>query len=493
MPVNLSDLSREVLSLARAQLLVNLRFLDRALFELELKESAEYPLATDGFRLHYHPAHLMIGYRDQRTYVARGYLHALLHCIFQHMFIAPSINRPLWDLACDMAVQAIMDELNLPDLVSETDQRCKAVVEQLRGAVRPLTAEKIYRWLQDTPLDQPMLEMWRKLFAVDHHDPWYIFIEAEGGQSSSPLADSGADGNDHSGSGSGRSSGNPDNGSGNGDADSNGGNNTEGNSDGSANPGRGPARSREQQQQLWQDVAERMQTDLETFSKDRGDQAGSLLQSLRALNREKVDYAAFLRKFAAQCEVMKLSPDEFDYVYYTYGMSLYEDMPLIEPLEYRDDKRIRDFVIAIDTSGSVRGEIVQQFLQKTYNILMQEETFARRFNLHIIQCDADIQEDVVIHTREEFEQYLSTMTLRGFGGTDFRPVFTCIEQLRRDKAFRDLRGMLYFTDGYGAYPAKPTDYKTAFVFLAEDDYNMKDVPPWAIRVVMDQETIQVHE
>ena len=456
MSANPSDLAREVLSLSKAQLLVSMRFLDRALFELQPEESDAMMLATDGFHLFYQPSYLLRGYREHRTFVTRGYMHALLHCIFRHMFVPPVINRPLWDLACDMAVQAVMDELNLPDLRSDTDSRCRSVVEQLRGTVRPLTAEKIYRWLLDTPLDAPMLDMWRKLFAVDMHDLWYIYVAA---------ADGHAPDGDNPGSGDGSS---------------------DGDGNGSGSPSAG---ARTSQQQLWKDVSERLQTDLETFSKARGDKAGTLLQSLRALNREKVDYASFLRKFAAQCEVMKLSPDEFDYVYYTYGMSLYDDMPLIEPLEYRDDKRIRDFVIAIDTSGSVKGEVVQQFLQKTYNVLMQEETFASRFNLHIIQCDADIQEDVVIHTREEFETYLKSMVLRGFGGTDFRPVFSYVEKLRREKAFRDLRGLLYFTDGCGTYPAKPTDYKTAFVFLAEDDYDMSAVPAWAIRAVIDKETI----
>ncbi len=41
-------------------------------------------------------------------------------------------------------------------------------------------------------------------------------------------------------------------------------------------------------------------------------------------------------------------------MFYTYGLSpLYGDMPLIEPLEYRDEKRIRDFCDATDTSSSV--------------------------------------------------------------------------------------------------------------------------------------------
>ena len=81
------------------------------------------------------------------------------------------------------------------------------------------------------------------------------------------------------------------------------------------------------------------------------------------------DYSEFLRKFAAINETVKVSDDEFDYIYYNYGLQHYHKMPLIEPLEYREDNRIRDFVIAIDTSGSVAGEEVQSFLQKTYGIL----------------------------------------------------------------------------------------------------------------------------
>ena len=86
-------------------------------------------------------------------------------------------------------------------------------------------------------------------------------------------------------------------------------------------------------------------------------------------------------------------------------------MPLIEPLEYKEVRRIREFVIAIDTSGSVSGELVQRFIQKTYNILQSIESFFSKINVHIIQCDADIQEDKKITCREEFDEYLKTMKI----------------------------------------------------------------------------------
>ena len=174
-------------------------------------------------------------------------------------------------------------------------------------------------------------------------------------------------------------------------------------------------------------------------------------------------------------------------IFYTYGLELYENMPLIEPLEYKDVKRIREFVIAIDTSGSVSGELVQTFVQKTYNILKSTESFFTKINLHIIQCDAAIQEDVKITTQAEFDGYLKNMQLHGFGGTDFRPVFSYVNSLVEIKEFDNLKGLIYFTDGYGDFPAKMPPYDTAFVFV--EGYDVPEVPAWAIKLVLRRDEI----
>mgnify|MGYP000016617741 FL=1 len=78
------------------------------------------------------------------------------------------------------------------------------------------------------------------------------------------------------------------------------------------------------------------------------------------------------------------------------------------------------------------------------------------------------------------------MSWRGGGGTDFRPAFEYVDQLCAEKKFSNLRGLLYFTDGMGTYPARRPGYDTAFLFLGErfDDAN---VPPWAMKVVLDEE------
>jgi predicted metal-dependent peptidase len=144
--------------------------------------------------------------------------------------------------------------------------------------------------------------------------------------------------------------------------------------------------------------------------------------------------------------------------------------------------------VRADTSGSTSGELVQKFVQKTYNILKSTESFFSKINLHIIQCDATIQEDAKITNQEEFDNYLKNMKIHGLGGTDFRPVFSYVDWLRDQKEFQNLKGLIYFTDGFGTFPAQMPDYDTAFVFV-DDGFNNYNVPTWAIKLVLQKEEI----
>ena len=79
---------------------------------------------------------------------------------------------------------------------------------------------------------------------------------------------------------------------------------------------------------------------------------------------------------------------------------------------------------------------------------------------------------------------MKTLTLYGEGGTDFRPVFAYVEELINEGEFEDLRGLIYFTDGFGTYPKQMPAYQTAFVF-SEEDYADAEVPAWAIKAVLE--------
>ena len=72
--------------------------------------------------------------------------------------------------------------------------------------------------------------------------------------------------------------------------------------------------------------------------------------------------------------------------------------------------------------------------------------------MHIVQCDHEIQSDTVITCEEDFDEFIKNGKLSGFGATDFRPVFDYVNQLILDDTFENLKGLIYFTDGYGVYP-----------------------------------------
>lgn len=209
----------------------------------------------------------------------------------------------------------------------------------------------------------------------------------------------------------------------------------------------------------------------------------SVTQSLTLTSEKRYDYRSFLKGFSRLREEGSLDMEQFDYGFYFWGLRQYGKVPLIEPLEYRETKKIEELVIVIDTSGSCSRELVQMFLEETRNILREEELFFRRFLLHIIQCDNQIQRDDRITSQEELEVYLENLQVTGGGGTDFRPAFARIEELRSQELHR-IKGVLYFTDGYGIYPEKMPDYRVAFVFF-KHRYDAIDVPDWAEMLVLD--------
>ncbi len=486
------SLAADVLQMSRNTLLVDLRFLDAALHRLQPAPVPALPLATDGRVLAYDPHFILKLCLSEENAVTHAYLHVVMHGVFRHMFVHTLVDHDLWDLACDIAVESVIAGLGLASVSVARDADRAGALAKLSQAVRPLTAEKLYAYYRDhCPSPQELLTL-RGLFSADDHALWYRRGQrppAAGGAAGQPQPDGspqpgGGDDTPQPGGGDGapqQSEGDGTPQQSEGDAPP-----QQGNGDGA--PQGGDAPDSESLEREWEKISRRMQTEIEHFGKRRGISAGGLMQSLRELNRERYDYTAFLKKFAVRGEVMRVNDDEFDYIYYTYGLRLYKKMPLIEPLEYKEVKRIREFVVAIDTSGSVAGEQVQTFLQKTYNVLKNTESFFSKINVHIIQCDAAMQEDAKITSQEDFDRYLKTMQIRGLGGTDFLPVFEHVNELIRKKEFTNLKGLIYVTDGFGTFPAKKPDYETAFVFI-DDEANDYRVPPWAIRLILKKDEL----
>lgn len=465
----ISKLAKDVLSVSRNTLVINLRFMDKAISMLDVQESLLIKdVSVNGKLIVYNPVFILKAFSRERELVPRMYLHMILHCVYQHFWIGTGANKDYWDLACDIAVEQTINDMDLDSVRTSSSELQAAVINSFKQKVKYITADMLYRYFLRIQLSDKELKRLKKLFAQDDHALWYsppikIQVDKKSERRQNKQQDA-----HHNSQVSSNSQ----------VADD--------------SPQESNASTSEQIKKLldeWKDVAKQMKMDLETFSKEKGDSSGGLSQNLVAVTREKYDYAEFLKKFAVLGERMKINDDEFDYIFYTYGLNLYGKMPLIEPLEYKDTKQIKEFVVAIDTSGSTSGDLVQTFVKKTYNILKQTESFFTRFNLHIVQCDAEIQEAVKITCQQEFDSYIQSMTIKGLGGTDFRPVFSYVDELIANHEFVNLKGMIYFTDGFGTFPSKQPPYDVAVVYV-DDGYENPEVPVWAIKLVLQSEDIR---
>ena len=423
----LEEIGHKILVLTRNELYMKMRFMDVALSAFYYVQDFSVDLlATDGETMYFNGQMLGGEYRQNRIEVNRAYLHLVLHCIFRHVFRRNGREELVWNLAADIAVESVIDDWNLQNIRKSQSWIRQRTYRDLKEEIKVFTAEKIYGVLVRWKLSDREMERMAREFTVDDHKYW---AKDEDDEKQSEM------------------------------------------------------------NQRWQDISEKMQTDMETFSKEAASNTGHFLDQVRVENRQRYDYRSFLHKFAVLKEEVTVDDDSFDYVFYSYGLRLYGNMPLIEPLETKEMKKIEDFVIVLDTSMSCNGSLIRRFLEETYSVLSESESFFRKIQVHIIQCDEKIQDDQVIHDQREMEAYLQDFTIRGFGGTDFRPAFAYVDQLLKMGSFQRLRGLLYFTDGYGMFPAKMPPYDTAFIFM-KDDYRDVDVPPWAIKLILDTKALE---
>ena len=230
----------------------------------------------------------------------------------------------------------------------------------------------------------------------------------------------------------------------------------------------------------WEDIGKR--TEEEMKDEKEGEKSEKLSWFLHLEHKRYTPFQDFLRKFSVDREELKTDPESFDYGYYYFGLSQYGNMPLIEENEYREKRKIPELVIAIDTSYSTKGEMVKRFLEEAMAILADKEAFFTKCRVHIIECDDRIRKDLLVEDAEEMERYRERFEVSGGYGTDFRPVFHYIEDLQKKGELKELKALLYFTDGRGRYPKYAPSYTAAFIFPRGEDIDDENAPFWALKL-----------
>ena len=427
-----SEYASKIMELAQDTIMVRYRFFDSALYKITIKQDAGIPgYSFDGINLFYNPVKLLKDYVDEPNIAVRLLLHVLFHGLFMHIFALgislPKEDEDLWDTACDVACEEVIQKLDMPDAYMKDDAFKAQEISNIRRLLggKNITAQRVFLLLKKAKAEDwygERLSSYNTLFRMDDHSPWHNKDE-EAGEEILLLEED------------------------------------------------------------WKRISGSVKSEISNFYDEKPDE--SFLDNLMEALRDKKKYNDILKRFSIVTEQMRVSPDEFDYVYYMHGLSTYKNMPLIEMLEYTEEKRIREFAVVIDTSASCSGELVKNFMIRTYEILCNENLMATNINIHIICADSDVRSDVKITCREELDDYASKFVPKGFGATDFRPAFSYVDDLIAKKEFDDLKGLIYFTDGYGVYPSKCPKYEVIFAYTGYDEMRPK-TPDWAIEAVFEE-------
>ena len=574
---SLNDLGSRILNQSRYELSLSMRHLARALDRLPYEmDFNTQRMGTEGERIHFHPEFIFQLFMESPQKLNRLYMHSLLHCLFRHMFKNEDKKEELWNMACDIHVEYVLDSLDVDLLKRPAGEYRENTFQSLEEKIKTLSAERIYQYLEETDLDYEAWERLEREFYKDDHVFWKVIDredapgeEGEGDGDGAPLpmpedftpndspsqdskpsedtsAQNGASSNGESKEEKNQEAGNqeagnqePENrgsknqgaenqksenrgaetqesknqeskssgegkqGEGNSGEDSQGEGAQEdslsGNSSGKKQEERKKAENRkptgqEQREEReakkkrdelskeWEDISKRTEQEIEHSSKEKQEEQGSLAWFLRLEQKKYTDFRDFLRRLSVDREEMEVDLDSFDYGYYYYGLEQYGNMPLIEENEYREGRKLQELVIAIDTSHSTKGEMVKGFLEETAGILKQKDAFFQKVKVHILECDDELRKDICLENVEDLEQYSKNFAVKGGYGTDFRPVFRYVSDLQKRGELKNLKGLMYFTDGKGRYPKEAPPYVTAFVFPKGEDIDDDNVPFWAMKL-----------
>ncbi len=190
-------------------------------------------------------------------------------------------------------------------------------------------------------------------------------------------------------------------------------------------------------------------------------------ETLDEKDEEQWDYAATLAKEVAQRKssvplglerlAKKLKAKNVDWKFELYNAinrhmrNNYAFMPPNKKHIYRGialpslTSDTLSLVVAIDTSGSIKDDILGAFIEE-FKTIMQNFPSVR---IELIIADAKVQAHYSFQGGDKMD-----FALKGGGGTDYRPVFEFV-----DANFPMSSMLLYFTDGEGIFPRIPPSYE----------------------------------
>lgn len=450
----LNDLGIKILMNARNELFVSMRFLSGALMNMDFKNGQKIRLmGTDGRYLYYNTMNLTRKFREEPIAINRLYLHEMLHCVFGHPYGRGKRSKEFWTLACNITCEYIIDNLGEDCVRQPISKKREELYAEIKARIKMPSAENIYRLLFANEVKEADSDM-RDMLGLDYTGGKAVVSQVPQQNYMTYAREFNID--DHA--------------------------YFEG-------AGDDVMKEREIDREKWMHIRELMQTDLETLSKNDNGKTGVLEKLLSAGgSREKVAYDNFIANFTNFRETMHVDPDSFDTALYSLGLRAHNNMPIMEPLEYNDERVIRNVLFVLDVSENMTRAKQESLIKLTFGALKGSNYFTKNSRMHIIQAgEKEVFSDSIVKNQEELNEYLKNFKTYAGSGKDTRPTFEYIQNELIKRKREHVSGLLYFTDGVGIYSTKVQKYKVAYVFYDEDGGSGGNIPAYAIKYIFDED------
>jgi predicted metal-dependent peptidase len=423
------------LAAARTRLILDKPFLGALVLRLPLTaaDGSWCPTtATDARRFYYNAEYIDALSLDQTQFVLA---HEALHCALSHFARRQHRVKHRWDLACDFAVNPLLVDDGL------TPPPNAVVMDQYKG----MTAEEIYPLLDDNDETE----------TLDEHV--YDREQDQGGsqgQTPPPRQDDTDQGSrpDEGGeqernAGGGESE----------DAEQSGGGSPE--LDERADSGSGAGAPQPQPPPLTPDERETLAVQWQQRMAGAAQQAmqsdklsGALARMIDHLLQPQLPWRMLLARYMSTA-----ARDDFSYM----RPSRREGTAIFPSLRSGQI----DLVIGLDTSGSIRDSEIEEFIAEVDALKGQV-----RARVTLLPCDANLAEGAP-WIYEPWEEIGIPESIRGGGGTSFRPVFDWVQHTGLQPEL-----LVYFTDAAGVFPEREPPYPVIWLVKG------KEKVPWGQRV-----------
>ncbi len=418
------------LAAARTRLILEKPFLGALVMHLPLKAAdAKWceTTATDARNFYFNPHYIARLTLEQTQFVLA---HEAMHCALSHFARRGHRQKHRWDVACDYAVNMILDE-----------ERMQGPENALMSAAyRGLTAEEIYPLLHQDPPEQTQDT---HLFDQDEPDSGHDQDQREsqsdpgGRKQRSDGAGQGGEGEPERGAGG--------EGGGTGDA---GNADSAGRADAERAAQPSPPVDVDKLDEQWKSrLAAAAQA-----ARQAGKLSASLLRLVDDLLAPQLSWRALLARY-----MMNAARDD-----YSFERTSRREGDALMPRLHSQSVNV---VVALDTSGSITADELREFLGEIDALKAQV-----RANVTLHACDDKLDARGPWYFAM-WESMALPAEVSGGGGTDFRPIFAWIDQARINP---DL--LVYFTDAQGRFPERDPAYPVVWLVKGKAEV------PFGIRV-----------